>query len=154
LILHSGSEDISKTTLNRWTILEVTAQTVALLALVRVIFGPHFGPYSSLYLNFIPIIWIAMRQGIRGVAVGLLALNFGFVVSSRPGTLTPEMVLKIGLLLFAVSATGLIVGATVTERHRIAQHLQDPVPGEPHDGCDESPCQKARAHRTVTTIGG
>ena len=123
--LYPGSKDISKTTLNRWIVLEVAAQTVALLALVRVIFGPDFGPYSPLYLNFIPIIWIAMRQGIRGVAVGLLALNFGIVVSSRPGVLTPEMVLKIGFLMFAVSATGLIVGAAVTERHRIAQDLQE-----------------------------
>ena len=108
-----------------WEVLENIAQVVALIVVVRVIFGPNFGPYSPLHLSFIPIIWIAMRQGIRGAAVGLLAFNFGIVVASRPDLLIPGIIVKIGFLMFAVSATGLIVGAAVTERHRIAQELQD-----------------------------
>jgi signal transduction histidine kinase/CheY-like chemotaxis protein len=123
--VESAHESVSRAAFNRWVALESAAQVIALMVVLRVIFGPNFGPSSPLYLSFIPIIWIAMRQGIRGVAVGLLALNFGIVVASRPDLLTPGLVVKIGFLMFAVSATGLIVGAAVTERHRIALELQD-----------------------------
>ena len=41
--------------------LESIAQVVARIVVPRVIFGPNFGPDSWLYINFIPIIWIAMR---------------------------------------------------------------------------------------------
>ena len=105
--------------------LESIAQVVALIVVAPSHIWTNFGPYSPLHLSFIPIIWIAMRQGIRGAAVGLLALNFGIVVASRPDLLTPDIVVKIGFLMFAVSATGLMVGAAVTERHRIAQELHD-----------------------------
>jgi integral membrane sensor domain MASE1 len=123
--VESPLESVSRAAFNWWLALECAAQVVALIVVRRVILGPNFEPYSPLYLSFIPIIWIAMRQGIRGVAVGLLALNFGIVVASRPDVLTPSIVVKIGFLMFAVSATGLIVGAAVTERNRIAQELQD-----------------------------
>ena len=39
------------------------------------------GRYDHFYLCFIPIIWIAMRQGVRRVVTGLLALNFGIVIA-------------------------------------------------------------------------
>jgi two-component system, sensor histidine kinase and response regulator len=100
-----------------------------LIVVLRIIFRPEPGPHSPLYLSFIPVIWIAMRQGIRGIAVGLLALNFGIVVAAHSDFLTPGIVLKIGFLMFALSATGLIVGAAVTERHRIAHDLQERTAG-------------------------
>src|SRR5581483_962751 len=65
--------------ISTWRVLEACAQALTLVGTLWVMFGPKFGPLELFYVGFVPIIWIAMRQGIRGVAVGLLALNFGVV---------------------------------------------------------------------------
>ena len=60
---------------------EAVGQIAAILAILWVMFGPRLGSRQLFYLSFVPIIWIAMRQGIRRVVSGLLALNFGIVVA-------------------------------------------------------------------------
>ena len=106
-----------------WPIVEAAAQALAILAALWVTFGSAFGRTGLFYLFFIPIIWIAMRHGIRRIATGLLALNFGIVVASHFFPPVPSVLPKIGLLMFVVSASGLMVGAAVSERHRIAIDL-------------------------------
>jgi len=106
-----------------WTLVEVAVQVSTILASLWVMFGPTFGPFQLFFLSFIPVIWIAMRQGIRRVVSGLLALNFGIVVALHFFPATPGLLPKIGLVMFVVSAVGLIVGSAVTERHRIAIEL-------------------------------
>jgi signal transduction histidine kinase/DNA-binding response OmpR family regulator len=106
-----------------WSLLEVVGQSAALLFLLWVMFGPTFGPLQLFFLSFIPVIWIAMRQGVRRVATGLLALNFGIVVALHFFPPAAGSLPKMGLLMFVVSAAGLIVGSAVTERHRIAIDL-------------------------------
>jgi signal transduction histidine kinase/DNA-binding response OmpR family regulator len=106
-----------------WMLVEVVGQAAALLALLWVLFGPAFSRFQLFFLTFIPVIWIAMRHGIRRVVTGLLALNFGIVMALHFFPVTSELLSKIGLLMFVVSAAGLIVGSAVTERHRIAIEL-------------------------------
>ncbi len=106
-----------------WMLVELACQISALLALLWLMFGPAFGRYELYFLSYIPVIWIAMRQGIRRVATGLLALNFGIVVALHFFPPTSGALPKIGLLMFVVSAAGLVVGSAVTERHRIAIEL-------------------------------
>jgi signal transduction histidine kinase/DNA-binding response OmpR family regulator/HPt (histidine-containing phosphotransfer) domain-containing protein len=110
---------------NVWSLLEVVGQNAALLLLLWVMFGPTFGPLQLFFLSFIPVIWIAMRQGVRRVATGLLALNFGIVVALHFFPPASGSLPKMGLLMFVVSAAGLIVGSAVTERHRIAIDLRE-----------------------------
>ena len=104
-------------------VLEAVGQGSAVLAVVWVMFGPLFDNLELYFLSFVPVIWIAMRQGIRRVVSGLLALNFGIVVALHFFPITSSLLPKIGLLMFVVSAVGLIVGSAVTERHRIAIEL-------------------------------
>jgi diguanylate cyclase (GGDEF)-like protein/PAS domain S-box-containing protein len=66
-----------------------------------------------------------MRQGIRRVVTGVLALNFGIVVALHIFPAMPGVPTKIGLLMLVVSGVGLIVGSAVSERHRIALDLQE-----------------------------
>jgi signal transduction histidine kinase/CheY-like chemotaxis protein/HPt (histidine-containing phosphotransfer) domain-containing protein len=106
-----------------WPLVEVLGQVCSLLALLWVMFGPAFGRFQLFFLSFIPIIWMAMRQGVRRVATGVLALNFGIVVALHFFPLESGLLPKVGVLMFVVSAVGLIVGAAVSERHRIAIEL-------------------------------
>jgi signal transduction histidine kinase/DNA-binding response OmpR family regulator len=106
-------------------LMEVTGQIVALSAVLWVMFGPAFGRSGLYFLVFIPVIWVAMRQGIRRVVSCLLALNFGIVVALNFFPTAPDALPTIGMLMFVVSAAGLIVGSAVTERHRIGIELTE-----------------------------
>ena len=105
-------------------ILEVAGQAASFGLLFWVMFGL---PESKqlFYPTFLPIIWIGMRRGIRGAVTGLLALNFGIVVTLRFVSVSADTFTKLGLLMLAVSATGLILGAAVSERERIASDLKE-----------------------------
>ena len=102
------------------TVVELGGQICALLLSLWMVFGASF---PVLFITFVPIIWIAMRQGIQRVVCGLLALNFGIVVGLHFFPPTAGLLPEYGLLMFVVSATGLIVGSAVTERHRLAVEL-------------------------------
>ena len=105
-------------------ILEVGSQVAAFGLLFWVMFGlPE--TKQLFYPTFLPIIWIGMRRGIRGAVTGLLALNFGIVVTLRFVSVSAGTFTKLGLLMLAVSATGLILGAAVSERERIASDLKE-----------------------------
>jgi two-component system sensor kinase FixL len=104
---------------------ETAAQMLIMLAVLWVMFGTKDGRYDHFYLCFIPIIWIAMRQGVRHVVTGLLVLNFGIVVAMHLFPPTPTQFAKVALLMLVVSAVGLIVGSEVTERHRLAIDLNE-----------------------------
>jgi signal transduction histidine kinase/DNA-binding response OmpR family regulator len=115
-------ENVRKGTFNTGAIIEAGAQGCTLIAVLWVMFAPRFSHFDLFYLSFIPIIWIAMRQGIRRVVIGLLALNFGIVAAMHfyPPSCAPSTV---SLLMFVVSSAGLIVGAAISERLRIAGQL-------------------------------
>jgi diguanylate cyclase (GGDEF)-like protein/PAS domain S-box-containing protein len=104
-------------------IAETCGQGLMMLAVLWVIFGTKEGRYDHFYLCFIPIIWIAMRQGIRRVVTGLLVLNFGIVVAMHLFPPTAILFTKVALLMLVLSTVGLIVGSEVSERHRLAIEL-------------------------------
>jgi diguanylate cyclase (GGDEF)-like protein/PAS domain S-box-containing protein len=104
---------------------ETSAQVLTMLTILWVMFGTEDGRYDHFYLCFIPIIWIAMRQGVRRVVTGLLAMNFGIVVAMRLFPPTAALFAKIALLMLVLSAVGLIVGSEVSERHRLAMDLNE-----------------------------
>jgi diguanylate cyclase (GGDEF)-like protein/PAS domain S-box-containing protein len=110
---------------NEWLGVEAIGQASSVLAVLWVMFGPHWAHLELFYLSFIPILWLAMRSGIRLVVIGSLAMNFGIVVSMHLFPPHPDLLAKIGLLMLVVSASGLIVGATVTERERLGAVLHE-----------------------------
>ena len=104
-----------------WESLEAAAQAATIGTLLWMVFG--LVPVNTRYLLFIPVIWVALRQGMRRVVSCLLALNFGTVVALHFYPPAAGHIVQTGLLMFVVSATGLIVGSLVSERHHIAIEL-------------------------------
>jgi signal transduction histidine kinase/CheY-like chemotaxis protein/HPt (histidine-containing phosphotransfer) domain-containing protein len=121
----SLKKESSENTSGPWTLVELGSQVFALFFVLWLMFGSRFAHLQVFFLAFVPIIWIAIRHGIRRIVCGLLALNFGIVVGLHLLLPSPSLLPKFGLLMFVVSATGLIVGSEVTERHRIAVELLD-----------------------------
>jgi diguanylate cyclase (GGDEF)-like protein/PAS domain S-box-containing protein len=104
---------------------EICGQSLTIIVVLWIMFGLKDGRYDHFYLCFIPIIWIAMRQGIRRVVTGLLALNFGIVVAMHLFPPTVVLFTKVAMLMLVLSSVGLIVGSEVSERHRLAIDLND-----------------------------
>ena len=123
--LHPTTAHSSGTTLTLSALAETCGQSLTILAVLWVMFGTRDGRYDHSYLCFIPIIWIAMRQGVRRVVTGLLALNFGIVVAMHLFPPTAVLFAKVALLMLVLSAVGLIVGSEVSERHRLALDLNE-----------------------------
>jgi PAS domain S-box-containing protein len=103
--------------------LEAGGQALTGVLVLWVMFGELFGNYQASFLCLIPIVWIAMRQGIRRVVSGLLALNSGIVIALHYSSVTTDMRIEMSLLMMVVSGTGLLVGAAVSERQRITTEL-------------------------------
>jgi len=103
---------------------EAVGQILSIAAILWIMFGRTFAPYELFYLCFIPIIWVAMRNGISRAVVAILALDFGIVIALHFFPAAPNVVAKTGLLMMVVSGTGLIVGSAVTERQLIKRELR------------------------------
>ena len=110
---------------NEWLMVEAIGQAASVLAVLWVMFGSHWAYLELFYLSFIPVLWLAMRSGTRLVVMGSLALNFGIIVSMHLFAPNPHILAKVGLLMLVVSACGLIVGATVTEREYLGDELHE-----------------------------
>jgi len=100
-------------------IVEAVAQAVILALVIWWMFGVG----KRFYVSFIPIIWIAMRHGVRRVVTGLLAFNFGTVIALHFYPPTADLLASVGPMMFVLSAAGLIVGSEVSERERIGATL-------------------------------
>src|SRR6266853_630021 len=113
------------TTFTFGALAETCGQIFTILAVLWVMFGTKDGRYDHFYLCFVPVIWIAMRQGVRRVVTGLLALNFGIAVAMHFFPPTPALFAKVALLMLVLSAVGLIVGSEVSERQRLTMDLNE-----------------------------
>ena len=108
-----------------WSTLEYAGQLASIpvalyLVLSRLEAGGHL-----FFLLFLPILWIAMRKGVRRVVTGNVALIMGMVIGLRLFTIVPDNLFSISLTLLLMSAAGLIVGSMVSEQYRQARDLRD-----------------------------
>jgi diguanylate cyclase (GGDEF)-like protein/PAS domain S-box-containing protein len=104
---------------------EICGQALMILAVCWAMFGLNDGRYGHFYMCFVPVIWIAMRHGIRRVVTGLLVLNFGIVVAMHVCPPTAAVFTKVALFMLVLSVVGLIVGSEVSERQRLAIDLNE-----------------------------
>jgi PAS domain S-box-containing protein len=103
--------------LKRLSAVESVAQIASVVFAMWIVFGSKFGEsYDLFYLFFLPIMWIAVRQGIPGVSTGILCLNLGSMVMLR---IYPEDIHHLAMLQFLmliVALTGLSLGTLISER--------------------------------------
>lgn len=102
--------------------LEFAAWFVLLLMLLWTALVDRGGPSGSrLYLTFVPLIWAALRTGVRGSSAAVL-----FISCLTVGAAVYEgyraNIAELQLYLLALSLTGLSLGAAVTE-HKKAHEM-------------------------------
>ena len=103
---------------------EALLQAAVLGALLWVIFTSLGGdPARHFYLLFLPLIWIAARQGMNGAIVAMAIVQIGVVLGIHR-TATSLSVVELQALVAALTLTGLFLGVVVDERLRAEESLR------------------------------
>jgi two-component system sensor kinase FixL len=107
--------------------LETIAQLVSIAASLVLVFGFNHDRYSFqlFYLLFLPVVWIATRRGLGGASWAVLAVQIGLIAALDFQDKSAETIRTFQLLMFAVATTGLLLGAAVSERHRVSRALAE-----------------------------
>jgi len=81
--------------------------------------------FHPMYLISLPLIWIALQGGFKGVSAGILALNTGVVFALWLFRSDPGRLGELELLMIVNCILGLLMGAVVTERKQAEQALRE-----------------------------
>jgi len=106
--------------------LEAALQVGAILLSVAVVFSfTGSDTFKFFYLLFVPIIWVAVRQGLRGATLGLLLSELAVIVAVRHHGHDTDTMLVFQMLMLVLGLTGLFLGAIVGERQQTSRALSD-----------------------------
>ncbi len=101
-------------------------QLLVLAAAMVIIFGSRAATtYQLFYLLFLPILWVALRDGVAGATIALNAAQLGIIIGAQfrfgitPGTGALQM------MMIVLTITGLLAGVVVTEREAAARWLRN-----------------------------
>ena len=97
------------------TLLQLVAIAAALLLVYAFWTVQHLQPF---YILFVPIVWMAVRTGIEGVSVGILATQLGLIAGLHFVPDGIQELPRLQALMLVLALTGLFAGELVTERRR------------------------------------
>ncbi len=126
----AGTEEIKSAaetqTWSRGEVLEFCAFLASLGALIYLAFGNSFARSAHLfYLFFLPLIWIAIRRGVRGVLIGLIVVDSGLASMMRVVHQGMADLAVLQFLMLILAFTGLILGAIIGERKEAERRLAE-----------------------------
>jgi PAS domain-containing protein len=103
-------------------------ESICFLAIIAGALWFVLGPSSAdnhdmFYVFFLPIIWIAVRRGLRGATTGIFILDIGIVLSLKFSRGDPTHFAILQFLMLILSLTGLVLGALISERERAERRL-------------------------------
>ena len=106
---------------------EAAAQAASVVVALAAVFSGMGGdnPLGLFYLLFPPLIWIAMRHGLPTVTWAVLAIQVGLIAGLEIQGHSELTLRAFQLFMFALAATGLMLGAVVSERCRLSLALVD-----------------------------
>jgi PAS domain S-box-containing protein len=130
LLILARAKDYSPTADHnrRWLRLsEIAAQAASIVSALTLVFSrivtKH--PFRLFYVLFLPLIWIAMRRGLAATSWAVLGIQIGLVVGLQLQDQSEATLRDFQLLMFALAATGLLLGAVVSERQRLSSALAE-----------------------------
>jgi two-component system, LuxR family, sensor kinase FixL len=104
---------------------EAMLQAIVLMGTVWLIFqGFVADPSRQFYLLFLPLIWIAIRQGMNGAILTTAIVQMGVVLGIHGSARIDLPVVELQALLVALTLTGLFLGVMVEQRQRAEESLR------------------------------
>jgi two-component system sensor kinase FixL len=108
-----------------WMSAETSLQLVAIAAALLLVYAYWTAQHLQLvYVLFVPIVWMAVRTGIEGVSLGILAVQLGFILGFHAFPDEISEMPKVQALMLVLALTGLFAGELVTERRRTEAELR------------------------------
>jgi len=104
--------------------LEFAGQFAAILLGLWAMFFYETDHFELSYLLFLPLVWIALRGGLKGATWGIVATQLGLVLAIQLKGYGADVVTQFQMLMLAVATTGLFLGAVVDERRRVDAWLK------------------------------
>jgi signal transduction histidine kinase len=103
---------------------EMYLQAASIVVALAVIFGlKTTDEFKFFYLLFLPLIWIAMRHGIRGATAALAFTHIGLNAILDWRGLHGMAVAEFQMLMLGLAITGLFLGLTVSARRAAEEKL-------------------------------
>jgi len=97
--------------------LETAIQTLTIGAMLWIVFGlDSTDEFKFFYLLFPPLIWIAVRQGLRGAAAGLVLTQVGMMAILTVKKFDAQTVTALQVLMLVLAVAILFLGCVVDER--------------------------------------
>jgi PAS domain S-box-containing protein len=97
--------------------LEAAGQFIAIVITLCLVFLWNQGRSNdTYYLLFLPMVWIAAREGLPGACTGLLLQNLGVMMFVRVVAMSPEQLVPLQFVTLFIALMGLSLGALTTER--------------------------------------
>jgi signal transduction histidine kinase len=104
---------------------ETMLQGVVIVALVAIVFGvAGTDQFKFFYLLFLPIVWVAARSGMAGVAIAVVVMQGAAIVAVKLSGYQALTVFELQALLMALAFTAFFIGVTVDERRRATEDLK------------------------------
>ena len=111
---------------SRAEILDYSGFLASVAFLIYLAFGNSFARSAHLfYLFFLPLIWIAIRRGLRGVLVALILVDSSLAIMMRVVHQGLEDLAVLQFLMLILALTALILGAIIGERKKAEGRLAD-----------------------------
>ncbi|HKN29211.1 MAG TPA: MASE1 domain-containing protein [Roseiarcus sp.] len=105
--------------------METALQCAAVVCALMLVFGiAEEREFQLFYVLFLPIVWMAVRNGTEGVSAGILITQLGVILGARLLSNEREELIAFQALMLVLAVTGLIAGALVTERRRMESQLR------------------------------
>jgi two-component system, LuxR family, sensor kinase FixL len=82
-------------------------------------------PSHHVYLLFLPLIWVALRNGLTGAIVAVGIVQLGMVLGIHHHSLEGLPIIELQALVAALTLTALYLGVMVDERQRANERLQE-----------------------------
>ncbi len=106
--------------------LSIIFQAASIGLTLYLVFGVHtLDEFHPLYLIALPLIWIALQHGLKGVSAALVVLNSGVALALWLTKFDVTRISELELLIIANCIVGLIMGAVVTERKLAEERMTD-----------------------------
>jgi two-component system, LuxR family, sensor kinase FixL len=72
--------------------------------------------HQFFYVLFLPVIWVAIRDGFAGAAMAVLLAQLALLIVTETVSYAASEFIGLQMLMLALAATGLLMGASVSER--------------------------------------
>jgi two-component system, LuxR family, sensor kinase FixL len=105
--------------------IETALQCAAVVGALMLVFSiAEEREFQLFYVLFLPIVWMAVRNGTEGVSAGILITQLGVILGARFLPNEREELIAFQALMLVLAVTGLIAGGLVTERRRMESQLR------------------------------